>query len=131
MTPTTTVDGPAPPRTVGDLALEVRSKNAGPFWVTMELFMRDADGYRIVADEAFLDERVIAGLYRVEAGTIQLFRIPSLNVVKISFPRPVSQGSLRDRDMHAGQHHVPLAALRVPHMTPETTPQTTPDVSRG
>jgi hypothetical protein len=43
-----------------------------------------------------------------------MFRIPSLNVVKISFPRPVSQGSLRDRDMHAGQHHVPLAMLRVP-----------------
>jgi hypothetical protein len=25
-----------------------------------------------------------------------------------------AQGSLRDRDMHAGQHHVPLALLRVP-----------------
>jgi len=100
--------------TLGDLALEVRSKNAGPFWVTMELFMRDADGYRIAADETFLNESVIAGLYRVDAADIQMFRIPSLNVVKISFPRPISQGSLRDRDMHAGQHHVPLALLRVP-----------------
>lgn len=100
--------------TLGDLALEVRSKNAGPFWVTMELFMRDADGYRIVADEAFLNERVVADLYRVEASTIRMYRIPSLHVVKISFPRPVSQGSLRDRDMHAGQHHVPLALLRAP-----------------
>lgn len=97
-----------------DLALEVRSKNAGPFWVTMELFMRDADGYLIVADEAFINERRIADLYRVDESTIQIFRIPSLHVVKISFPRPVSQGSLRDRDMHAGQHHVPLALLQVP-----------------
>ncbi|WP_171055531.1 MULTISPECIES: DUF4387 family protein [unclassified Nonomuraea] len=31
--------------------------------------------------------------------------------MKISFPRPVPQGSLRDRDIHAGQHHVPFAAL--------------------
>ncbi|GAA5042676.1 hypothetical protein HNP84_002120 [Thermocatellispora tengchongensis] len=108
----------APPSTVGDLALEVRSKNAGPFWVTMELFMRDADGYRIVADETFINEHVIAELYRIDAATIQLFRIPSLNVVKISFPRPVSQGSLRDRDMHAGQHHVPLALLPLPGTTP-------------
>ncbi|UMG94086.1 DUF4387 family protein [Nocardioides sp. TF02-7] len=92
----------------------MRSKNAGPFWVTMELFMRDADGYRIVADEAFLDEQVVADLYRVDADTVRIYRIPSLNVVKISFPRPVSQGSLRDRDMHAGQHHVPLALLRAP-----------------
>ena len=100
--------------TIGDLALEVRSKNAGPFWVTMELFMRDEDGYRRVADETFLNEQVVAELYRVDADTIQLFRIPGLKVVKISFPRPVSQGSLRDRDMHAGQHHVPLAGLPVP-----------------
>ncbi|MEV4068636.1 DUF4387 domain-containing protein [Nonomuraea fuscirosea] len=110
----------SPPVTVGDLALEVRSKNAGPFWVTMELFMRDADGYRVVADETFIDEHVVARLYRVDAGTVRMFRIPSLNVVKISFPRPVSQGSLRDRDMHAGQHHVPLAALPVPAGAPIT-----------
>ncbi|GAB3158257.1 DUF4387 domain-containing protein [Amycolatopsis sp. NPDC004378] len=103
-----------PDTTLADLAREVRAKNAGPFWVTMELFLRDAEAYRVAADESFLDERVIASLYRVDASTVRIFRIPSLNVVKISFPRPVSQGSLRDRDMHAGQHHVPLAGLRVP-----------------
>ncbi|MFG1665292.1 DUF4387 domain-containing protein [Streptomyces sp. Y7] len=102
------------PTTLGDLAHEIRSKNAGPFWVTMELFMRDADGYRIAADETFLDERTIARLYGVDASGIQIFRIPSLNVVKISFPRPVSQASLFDRDIHSGQHHVPLALLPVP-----------------
>lgn len=106
---------PDQPVTLADLALEVRSKNAGPFWVTMELFMRDEAGYRLVADESFLDEHVIAELYQVaDPSTIQMFRIPALNVVKISFPRPVSQGSLHDRDMHMGQHHVPLAVMRVP-----------------
>jgi hypothetical protein len=100
-----------PETTLADLAHEVRSKNAGPFWVTMELFLRDAEGYRIAAGA--VDERVIAELYRVEESTVRLFLIPSLNVVKISFPRPVGQGSLRDRDIHAGQHHVPLAGLRV------------------
>jgi hypothetical protein len=103
-----------PETTLGDLAIEVRSKNAGPFWITMELFMRDADGYRIAADETFLHEGVVAEVYRVDPASVQIFRIPSLNVVKISYPRPVSQGSLRDRDVHAGQHHVPLAQLVVP-----------------
>ncbi|MEV4103173.1 DUF4387 domain-containing protein [Nonomuraea sp. NPDC049649] len=100
--------------TLGELALEVRAKNAGPFWVTMELFMRDADGYAAVADETFINEDVIARLYDVDPAGIQIFRIPALNVVKISFPRPVAQGSLRDRDIHAGQHHVPLASLVPP-----------------
>ena len=100
-----------PETTLADLTHEVRAKNAGPFWVTMELFMRDAEGYRIAG--SLLDERLIAELYRVDESTVQVFRIPSLNVVKISFPRPVGQGSLRDRDVHAGQHHVLLARLPI------------------
>ncbi|MEV4347692.1 DUF4387 family protein [Actinoplanes sp. NPDC049596] len=96
------------PATVADLALEVRSKNAGPFWVTMEIFLRDAAGFAAVA---FVDEKIIGRLYAVSAATVRIYRIPSLNVVKISFPRPVPQGSPRDRDIHAGQHHVPLASL--------------------
>ncbi|MFD4638222.1 DUF4387 domain-containing protein [Lentzea sp. NPDC058436] len=96
----------------GDLALEVRSKNAGPFWVTMELFMRDEAGYALAAAPENVSEDVVAALYGVRAEDVQIFRIPALNVVKISFPRPVSQAGLHDRDVHAGQHHVPLAALR-------------------
>jgi hypothetical protein len=102
------------PETLQDLATEVRSKNAGPFWVTMELFMRDEAAYAVAADPGFVDEEVIARLYGVPAAGVRMFRIPSLNVVKVSFPRPVAQGSLRDRDIHAGQHHVPLAVLPLP-----------------
>jgi hypothetical protein len=102
------------PETLADLATEVRSKNAGPFWVTVELFLRDRNGYVVAADEGFVNEHVIARLYDVPAVGVQIFRIPELNVVKISFPRPVAQGGLRDRDVHAGQHHVPLASLEVP-----------------
>jgi hypothetical protein len=37
--------------------------------------------------------------------------MPELRVVKVSFPRPVTQGSPFDRDMHAGQQHVPMLGL--------------------
>lgn len=97
--------------TLGDHALEIRSKNAGPFWMTMEAFMKDANGYAIAAD--VITEATIADLYAVPAEDVLIFRIPALNVVKISFPRSVSQASLRDRDIHGGQHHVPLARLAV------------------
>ena len=100
------------PRTLGDIALEVRSKNAGPFWMTLEAFMPDEETYRI-ADELITAE-LIGELYHVPLASLQVFRIPDLHVVKVSFPRPVVQGSLRDRDMHAGQHHVPLANVIVP-----------------
>jgi hypothetical protein len=98
--------------TLGDLALEVRSKNAGPFWMTLEAFMPDDESYRIA--DALITTDLIAQLYQIAPESLQVFRIPQLRVIKVSFPRPVLQGSLRDRDMHAGQHHVPLANTTVP-----------------
>ena len=100
------------PRTLGELAREVRSKNAGPFWMTVEAFMPDEEAYRIA--DALITEELISELYHVAPASLQIFRIPDLHVVKVSFPRPVVQGSLHDRDMHAGQHHVPLANMAVP-----------------
>lgn len=100
------------PRTLGDLALEVRSKNAGPFWMTLEAFMPDEESYRIA--DALITTELISDLYHIAPASMQIFRIPELRVVKVSFPRPVVQGSLHDRDMHAGQHHVPLASMVVP-----------------
>jgi Domain of unknown function (DUF4387) len=95
-----------------DLALEVRAKNAGPFWLTLDVFLRDDAAYR-AADELITTE-LIADLYHVAASAIAIFRLPGLRVIKASLPRPVTQGSLRDRDIHAGQQHVPLATVRMP-----------------
>jgi Domain of unknown function (DUF4387) len=100
------------PRTLDDLALEVRCKNAGPFWMTLDVFLPDDAAYQIA--DTLITPDVITELYQVAPGSLQIFRIPQLKVVKISFPRPLVQGSLHDRDMHAGQHHVPLASLRIP-----------------
>ena len=102
------------PRTLGDLALEVRSKNAGPFWMTLEAFMPDEQAYRVA--DALITPELISELYQVAPVSLQIFRITDLRVVKVSFPRPVAQGSLRDRDMHTGQHHIPLANVSVPSL---------------
>jgi Domain of unknown function (DUF4387) len=110
--PARTPRTPRTARTLGDLALEVRSKNAGPFWMTVEAFMPDDDAYRVA--DGLITADLIAELYHVAPESLQMFRIPRLRVVKVSFPRPVAQGSLHDRDIHAGQHHVPLASLPLP-----------------
>jgi hypothetical protein len=106
-------DAPTTPdtRTIGEVAELVRSKNAGPFWQTLDVFLPDDETYRAVADADVLDEQVIARLYQVDPESISIYRLASIRVVKISFPRPVAQGGVRDRDMHAGQQHVPLAQL--------------------
>jgi hypothetical protein len=104
---------PTPPKTLGELAVEIRSKNAGPFWVTLEAFMPDDNTYRVA--ENLITADAIAKLYSVSPEQVQRFALPELRAVKVSFPRPVSQGSLHDRDMHAGQQHISLAALPLPN----------------
>jgi hypothetical protein len=97
--------------TVGDLAELVRSKNAGPFWQTIDIFFSNDENYRAVAENASLNTNAIARLYAVEADNVQIHRLPDIRVVKISFPRPSIQGGRHDRDMHAGQQHIPLTQL--------------------
>lgn len=105
-------------RTVGDVATLVRSKNAGPFWQTLDVFLPHDDAYRAVAEAPGVTAETVGRAYGVDPGAIRIFRLPTIRVVKISFPRPTSQGGVRDRDMHAGQQHVPLARLPLDPLAP-------------
>lgn len=98
-------------KTIGEIAQKVRSKNAGPFWVTIDVFCGSADAYATLT--AALKTADIAALYHQPTQVLKRFDIPDLNVIKISFPRPVVQGHRRDRDMHGAQWAVLLAELRL------------------
>ena len=100
--------------TLGELAEQVRAKNAGPFWLTLDVFFRNAQDYEFVTGSGILSPQLIGRLYRVDPASVKYFELPALHVVKISFPRPVTAGSFEDRDLHGGQQHVPLAALALP-----------------
>ena len=81
----------------------IRSKNAGPFWLTIDVFCDDAATFRRLCEEPRLAPTSIARLLRTDADSIRTFRIEALSVIKISLPRPVVQGCLEDRDMHGAQ----------------------------
>jgi Domain of unknown function (DUF4387) len=100
--------------TLGELAAQVRSKNAGPFWITMDVFFSSEPDYTFVTTSGVLSPQAIGRLYQVDPATVKCFELPGILAVKISFPRPVPAGSFEDRDLHAGQQFVPLAALPLP-----------------
>jgi len=92
---------------LGDAVQAVRSKNAGPFMVTIDIFCGSDAAFRWV--DAVLSPAAVGRLYRVRPQDMRRFALPGLRVVKFSFPRPVPQGSRRDRDMHGAQWAVLLA----------------------
>lgn len=96
-----------------DVAQYVRSKAAGPFWVTIDIFCGDAQSFARVRKAESLNRVTIAALYGVSSNAVKIFEVPALNVVKISFPRRVPQGSLQDADSHAGQYFVPLLEAEI------------------
>ena len=77
---------------------KVRSKNAGPFWVTVDIFCGSQEAFERV--KSGLATEAVAARFDVPAQLLKRFDIESLRVVKISVPRPTVQGTVTDRDMH-------------------------------
>lgn len=94
---------------VSDIAYKVRSKNAGPFWVTVDVFCGTPHAYARLRDA--LQTEAVAALYHQPSQLLKRFDIPDLNVIKFSFPRPVIQGHRSDRDMHGAQWATLLAEV--------------------
>lgn len=92
---------------LGQIADKVRSKNAGPFWLTIDIFCGDAPRFAQITTA--LDNGAVARLFDTPLDTLKRFDIPALHVVKLSFPRPVIQGTRDDRDMHGAAWAVLLA----------------------
>jgi len=96
---------------LADKVVKVRSKNAGPFWVTIDVFCGAPDV--LAAVSAQLPAERVAALYQQPVETLKRFEIPDIFALKFSLPRPVVQGSRDDRDMHGAQYAVLLAELEL------------------
>lgn len=86
---------------LGDIVQQIRSKNAGPFTVTIDVFCGTHTVFESL--RTILSNETISLIYSTPTDSIQRFEIPQLNVIKFSFPRPHVQGSRLDSDMHAAQ----------------------------
>ena len=86
----------------------IRSKNAGPFWLTIDAFCNNVeDTERVVA--AFENNRAkIAADFQVKSEDLQIYCLKNIFVAKISLPRVPIEGSRNERDMHGGQQYVSL-----------------------
>lgn len=91
-----------------DVCHEIRSKNAGPFWVTFDIFFDGPDSFAKYHDDPALSADSFAHLYGAEAAMVKRIPVDDLAMVKISYPRTTPQGGMVERDMHSGQQYVPL-----------------------
>lgn len=100
-----------------DLADVIRSKNAGPFQITIDLMFNDLSSYRRVLESHVLTAENIAQIYQLQAGDIAIIPFERVRAIKITMPRKWGSngsGSAFDRDVYGAQQHGPMAGLEIP-----------------
>lgn len=100
-------------QTIGDLAVLVRSKNAGPFWLTFDIMFDKPEIYQRVRDANVVTRDKVASLFQVAPEAIIVVNHDAALAIKVSFPRAHSSGSAYDSDVFGGQQYAPLLALEV------------------
>ena len=89
----------------------LRSKNAGPLFITYDLIFRNREDMDYVAQR--LTKAQIAEAYDVAEEKIDIIVYGVVNSIKITFPRKNISGSLQDTDIYGCQQHVPLSEIEL------------------
>jgi len=98
-------------KTLSKITKNIRSKNAGPFWVTVDLFFKDKDSFFYACKNISNEE--VSNILKIKRNHLKRFDIENLKVIKFSFPRKNIQGSRLDRDMHGASFAILFEKLSV------------------
>ena len=89
----------------------LRSKNAGPLFITFDLIFSGSDEMEYVLER--LQREQVAKAYGIDEKEIDIIAYKVVNSIKITFPRRNISGSLCDGDIYGCQMHMPLANIEI------------------
>ena len=96
-----------------DLARVVRSKNAGPTTLSIDLMFADATAWRRACAAPSLAAAAIAPLYGVPTQRVQVIPYEPALAIKIVLDRTIIAGSPGDTDVYGAQQHGPLLGIEL------------------
>ncbi|MCE5242882.1 MAG: DUF4387 domain-containing protein [Syntrophobacteraceae bacterium] len=97
------------------LAAVIRSKNAGPYELTVDILFKNREDYIFIKESNYFPPELFARLYGVEVGRITaLVHFDPASAVKCTMVRPVISGAPGDADIYGARQHAPLLDLNVP-----------------
>ena len=92
-----------------DISNVIRSKNAGPFELTLDVMLKDQEMFEALRAANVINKQVIAELYQIpEADVISIVYFPNAKAIKATIVRPLPSGGLGERDVYGAQQHAPL-----------------------
>ena len=90
------------------IAKVIRSKNAGPCLLTLDVMLPDAATFAYVSERLVSLRRQVAQRYARSENEVLVFAFAPALAVKITLPRDVISGDINDRDVYGAQQHAPL-----------------------
>lgn len=97
-----------------DLASIIRSKNAGPYRLTLDVLFRDEHRFQHVVQTGAVTRETVAHAYGIPPDQVtSIFVVPAGRAIKVTLRRPCGQGDFGETDMYGCQQHVPLMELPV------------------
>ena len=97
-----------------DIAQICKSKNAGPFFVTVDVLFEDPAVYCQVKAAGTLNAALFARLYGVAEEDVLFTPYDASSAFKATLPRLVPAGDFGDTDVYGAQQHAPLLDLEIP-----------------
>lgn len=94
-----------------DVLASIRSKNAGPFAFTVDIFFKEESDWQAVVDQAVLTPDTVSELYTIEPDRIRVHHFKPALAIKVAITRDIPAGSPGDRDIFSGQQFVPVLGV--------------------
>ena len=98
-----------------ELASIIRSKNSGPYELTLDVFFKTPAIYAKVKRQGQISRKLIQRLYHVSAKQVlDIIYFDPVRAVKVTIARPIPSGAIDDSDVYGAQQHMPLVDARIP-----------------
>ncbi len=99
---------------IRDIAKVCKSKNAGPFDLTLDIVFDKLDLFQRVRATGVLCPALFARLYNVPAEHVLFTEYEAGLAFKATLPRLVPAGDIGDTDMYGAQQHAPMLDVEIP-----------------
>ena len=92
-----------------DIANVIRSKNAGPYELTLDVLLRDDEVFEKVRKADIINKNTIAELYHIPVeDVLSIVYFPNARAIKATIVRPLPSGNMGERDVYGAQQHAPM-----------------------
>lgn len=98
----------SPPVRLIDVATVIRSKNAGPLQITLDILFPDDATYEMACRSPALQAPDLAQRYEVAEPALSVIYYRPARAIKVVIDRPVVAGTPGDTDVYGAQQHLPL-----------------------